>query len=810
MQDTNSNGKVDRVVRYLLRVARCLHGRHRPLDARERPQRRHVAPSPSPSPSPPSRSPKAPAHPTPPSAPSRSLSPTTPPGSATPPATYPPSPPPAPRQRQAGPRRLHARDERHRRKRQSRPCQRRPSAIPLAASTDTPPGRSPTSPAAARLASVSTAGATATLAISEGAGAANTAVGTFKVVLAAAPPASTTPPATSPRFASTAPADQATPILVSLRDAGHQCQRQGRPCRSLPSPNRSLPTRPAPPPGRSRTSPAAARLASVAVAGATPRSRSPKAPVHPTPPSAPSRSLSATSATGIRDAAGNQSSFAATAPTDSAKPVLVAGTLVMKDIDGNGKVDRVSADLHARPLAASTDTAPWTLTNVPCGGTLASVSTAGATATLTINEGAGAANTAVGTFKVVLAAAPPASTTPPATYPRFASTAPADQATPILVSLRCRTPTPTARSTMSLATFSETLAAYRAGTAPWTLANVPSGGTPRLRHRRRRHRHAHDHRRRRRTRHRRRRLHDRPHQQPHRHPRRCRQPILLRRHHPHRQRQAGPRRRHARDERHRRQRQSRPCQRRASRDTARRLHRHRPLDAHQRPQRRQRWPRSPPPGATATLTISRGRRRRRTLPSAPSTSSLAAARPASTTPPATFLARLDRPRRPGDPHPRQPGDAGHERNGKVDRVARHLLRVARRLHGRHRPVDARERPLGGTPRLRLRLRRRRHPHDHRRRRRPRHRRRRLHGRSRHDATGSAMPPATYPPLRPRHPPTAPTGAGQRYVREQRPHGRASWRLATRSIVTFSESIATAVGPATTITETDPTGSGNDG
>src|SRR5207253_6834303 len=51
----------------------------------------------------------------------------------------------------------------------------------------------------------------------------------------------------------------------------------------------------------------------------------------------------ATNAAGIRDAAGNLSSFAASSPADGAKPVLVAGTLAMKDVDGNGRVDRVAA-----------------------------------------------------------------------------------------------------------------------------------------------------------------------------------------------------------------------------------------------------------------------------------------------------------------------------------------------------------------------------------------------------------------------------------------------------------------------------------
>ena len=40
---------------------------------------------------------------------------------------------------------------------------------------------------------------------------------------------------------------------------------------------------------------------------------------------------------------------------------------------------------------------------MPSGGTLASVATAGAVATLTITEGAGAADTSVGSFTVALA-----------------------------------------------------------------------------------------------------------------------------------------------------------------------------------------------------------------------------------------------------------------------------------------------------------------------------------------------------------------------------------------------------------------------
>jgi len=184
----------------------------------------------------------------------------------------------------------------------------------------------------------------------------------------------------------------------------------------------------------------------------------------------------ATSATGIRDAAGNLASFAATTPADGAKPVLVAGTLAMRDVDDNGKVDRVAATF-SETLAASSDTAPWTLASVPSGGTLASVSTAGAGVTLTIAEGAGAQNTAVGSFRVTLAASASGIRDAAGNLSSFGSSAPLDQATPVLVSATMQDANTNGKVDRTLATFSEALAAYSAGTAPWTLADVPSGGS---------------------------------------------------------------------------------------------------------------------------------------------------------------------------------------------------------------------------------------------------------------------------------------------------------------------------------------------
>src|SRR5207253_889336 len=84
-------------------------------------------------------------------------------------------------------------------------------------------------------------------------------------------------------------------------------------------------------------------------------------------------------------------------------------------------------------LAASTDTAPWTLANVPSGGTLDSVSTSGASATLVIAEGVGAQNTAVGSFRVTLAASATGIRDAAGNLSSFAASSPADGAKPVPV-----------------------------------------------------------------------------------------------------------------------------------------------------------------------------------------------------------------------------------------------------------------------------------------------------------------------------------------------------------------------------------------
>ena len=64
-----------------------------------------------------------------------------------------------------------------------------------------------------------------------------------------------------------------------------------------------------------------------------------------------------------------------------------------------------AGDVRRAPAPYTAGVDPWTLTNVPSGGSLSAVSVSGATATLTLSEGPSAASTAMGSFKVALARA---------------------------------------------------------------------------------------------------------------------------------------------------------------------------------------------------------------------------------------------------------------------------------------------------------------------------------------------------------------------------------------------------------------------
>lgn len=118
---------------------------------------------------------------------------------------------------------------------------------------------------------------------------------------------------------------------------------------------------------------------------------------------------------------------------DMSSPVLTA--LEMHDNDANGKVDRVVAQFSENVVCTEPCTSPWSLSKVPSGGTLSSVTVAGSTATLHLSEGTGAADTAVGSFTVGLSSNASGVTDPAGNISSFAAAVPADNARPVPVSV---------------------------------------------------------------------------------------------------------------------------------------------------------------------------------------------------------------------------------------------------------------------------------------------------------------------------------------------------------------------------------------
>jgi hypothetical protein len=139
----------------------------------------------------------------------------------------------------------------------------------------------------------------------------------------------------------------------------------------------------------------------------------------------------------------------------------------MTDTNANGKVDHVTAVFSETLSAYTAALAPWTLAGVPSNGTLASVTVAATTATLTITEGAAAADTTVGSFTIALTTSATGIRDAAANQSSFAATAPVDGAGPVATSVSTTgggtTGTIEAGDTLSI-TFSE----------PLNAASVPS------------------------------------------------------------------------------------------------------------------------------------------------------------------------------------------------------------------------------------------------------------------------------------------------------------------------------------------------
>jgi hypothetical protein len=345
---------------------------------------------------------------------------------------------------------------------------------PLVTSTDATVWTLANVPSAGAKSTVSTSGATATVLITEGAGAADTGVGAFTVTLAAGGTGIRDAAGNQSSFAATAPTDGAIPQLVSL--AVRDNDTNGKIDRVVATYSETLATSTdntlwtlggAIPSGGTKgaltTSGTAATLLIAEGAGAA-----------DTTVGTLTVAL-ANSAAGIKDATGNLApSFGATAPADAAAPVRLS--LVMQDSNSNGKIDRV-VSTYSETLASSTDATVWTLANVPSAGTKSTVSTSGATATLLITEGGGGADTGVGSFTVALAAGAAGIRDAAGNQSSFAATAPTDAALPILQSLVLRDNDANGKVDRVVATYSETLASST-DNALWTLGGaIPSGGT---------------------------------------------------------------------------------------------------------------------------------------------------------------------------------------------------------------------------------------------------------------------------------------------------------------------------------------------
>ena len=162
-----------------------------------------------------------------------------------------------------------------------------------------------------------------------------------------------------------------------------------------------------------------------------------------------------------------------TVNNDATAPSLTQ--LSMRDNNGNGRVDRVVATFN-EPIESSTDETRWTLSDPPGGATRNAVTTSGSTATLTLNEGS--VDTAVGTFKVSLAAGAGGIRDASGNQASFSNQTPNDAAAPVVASLNRTGTSPTAASSVSwTALFSENVAGV--GDADFAkAAGSPASGSP--------------------------------------------------------------------------------------------------------------------------------------------------------------------------------------------------------------------------------------------------------------------------------------------------------------------------------------------
>lgn len=350
---------------------------------------------------------------------------------------------------------------------------------PLAAYTaGTGPWALANVPSGGTLATVTTPSSTTiTLTIAEGAGALDTSVGGFTVGVTADALAGVRDAAgNATTFTGVVPADGAKPIRVS--QLGYDDTGNGKFDRIAVTFSEPLATYTAGKTGWTFASaPTSLTLNTVTVLGAVATLGLNEGSSFTTAVGSWTVAL-ATNAAGIRDAAGNLSSYAAVAVGDKAAPVRTASPQLLDSILVNGKVDKVTVAMSETLAPYSAGTAPWTLTNIPSAGALASVSVATSTVTLTLTEGAGAADTTVGGMTVALS--PDAVTgvrDAAGNAASFAAVAPLDKAKPVKLSQNAFDDNGNGKFDRIAVTFSEPLAAYTAGNTPWTFTLQPTGLT---------------------------------------------------------------------------------------------------------------------------------------------------------------------------------------------------------------------------------------------------------------------------------------------------------------------------------------------
>jgi len=332
-------------------------------------------------------------------------------------------------------------------------------------------------PSGASLASVSVTGSVATLTLAEGAGAASTAVGTFTVALAANSAGIRDLNGFTASFAATAPVDKAAPAPVTapLMNDGNANGKVDQVTMTLSEPLAAYSAGTAP--WTLANVPSAGTLsAAAATTGGTAATLTVAegAGAADTAVGGFTISVSA-SATGLRDAAGNQTSFTGVVPADKAKPARVSQAAF--DANANGRFDRVDVTFSESLAAYTAGGAPWTMTSAPAGTAVASAAALGATASLTLVESTAVA-TAVGSWRIALAASATGVRDAAGNQSSYAAVAPTDAAAPVVVSMTMQDLAGGNGIVDRVAiVFSETLATYSAGLTPWTLANVPSGSS---------------------------------------------------------------------------------------------------------------------------------------------------------------------------------------------------------------------------------------------------------------------------------------------------------------------------------------------